>query len=121
ESLARALHIMMEHRISGLPITDGSGKLMGILTHRDLRFETSLEQKISAVMTKDGLVTAPEGTTMEAAEAILQKNRIEKLPVIDKSGRLKGLITVKDIQKRKEFPNACKDQFGRLRVGAAVE
>lgn len=118
--LSAALNIMTEYNISGLPITKG-GKLIGILTHRDLRFETNLHQPISQVMTSEGLITAPEGTSMEAAEALLQKHRIEKLPVIDKQGNLKGLITVRDIRKRKEFPNACKDALGRLRVGAAVE
>jgi IMP dehydrogenase len=96
------------------------GQLKGILTNRDIRFETNLDQLISERMTKENLITAPEGTTLEKAEEILQKHRIEKLLVVDEEGRLKGLITVKDILKKKRFPNAAKDEFGRLRVGAAV-
>jgi IMP dehydrogenase len=110
---------MKEHNISGLPITQ-KGHLKGILTHRDIRFVTNIDQTVSAVMTKENLITAPEGTTLAQAEAILQNHRIEKLPVVDKDFKLKGLVTVKDIQMRKEYPNACKDDLGRLRVGAAI-
>ncbi len=115
-----ALSLMEKFKVSGFPIVDDNGKLIGILTNRDLRFETNGEIKIKEIMTKDNLVTAPVGTDLNKAEVILQKHKIEKLPVIDKKGKLKGLITFKDIQKRKSFPNACKDKFGRLRVGAAV-
>ncbi len=117
--LRDALQLMHQYHISGIPIVDGK-KLVGILTNRDLRFETNLDQPIHRVMTKDNLITAPEGTQLEEAEKILQKHRIEKLPIVDKDGYLKGLITVKDIQKRKAFPNAAKDEEGRLLVGAAV-
>ncbi|HLE37987.1 MAG TPA: IMP dehydrogenase, partial [Candidatus Acidoferrales bacterium] len=102
-----------------LPVTRGA-KLVGILTNRDLRFERNLDQPVSAVMTKDNLVTVSVGTTLEEAERILQKHRIEKLLVVDRDFNLKGLITVKDIQKKMEFPNAAKDEHGRLRVGAAI-
>ena len=115
-----ALELMAKYRISGIPIVDESHKLIGILTNRDLRFEPNIKQKVRDVMTKDNLITAPQGTTLEKAEKILQKYRIEKLPVVDKKGTLKGLITFKDIAKKKKFPNACKDDIGRLRVGAAV-
>jgi IMP dehydrogenase len=118
-TLRQALEIMTKYRISGLPVTRGS-RLMGILTNRDLRFEKNHAQPVSAVMTKDNLVTVPVGTTLEEAERILQKHRIEKLLVVDKDFNLKGLITVKDIQKKLEFPHATKDDHGRLRVGAAV-
>lgn len=114
-----ALNLMHQYHISGVPIVDG-GKLVGILTNRDLRFETNLDQPITDLMTKDNLIIAPEGTGLDEAEAILQKHRIEKLPIVDSQGILKGLITVKDIQKRKAFPNAAKDNTGRLLVGAAV-
>lgn len=114
-----ALNLMHEYHISGVPIVD-KGKLVGILTNRDLRFETNLAQPITDLMTKENLITAPEGTGLTEAEAILQKHRIEKLPIVDKDGILKGLITVKDIQKRKAFPNAAKDSTGRLLAGAAV-
>jgi IMP dehydrogenase len=117
--LKDALYLMNQYHISGIPIVDGE-RLVGILTNRDLRFETNLEQSIEQVMTKDKLITAPEGTQLPEAEKILQKHRIEKLPIVDKKGNLKGLITVKDIQKRKAFPNAAKDNEGRLLVGAAV-
>lgn len=117
--LEDALRLMDQYHISGIPIVDGE-RLVGILTNRDLRFETNLDQRISDVMTKENLVTAPEGTSLEEAEKILQKHRIEKLPIVNKAGDLKGLITVKDIQKRKAFPNAAKDGKGRLLVGAAV-
>jgi IMP dehydrogenase len=115
-----ALELMSRYKVSGVPITDGDGVLVGILTNRDLRFETDTKQPVSALMTSRNLVTAPVGTTLEQAEEILHRNKIEKLPVVDESGHLRGLITVKDIQKRIEYPNATKDDRGRLRVGAAV-
>jgi IMP dehydrogenase len=114
-----ALLVMSKYSVSGIPIVENE-KLVGILTNRDLRFEPNLDLKISKVMTNGRLITAPVGTTLEEAEAILQKHRIEKLPVVDKNGKLRGLITFKDIQKKKKFPSACKDEHGRLRVGAAV-
>src|SRR3989338_10299315 len=114
-----ALEIMKKYRISGIPVTENE-KLVGILTNRDLRFEKRLELAVADVMTKDNLITAPVGTTLEDAKEILQNNRIEKLPVVDEAFNLKGLITIKDIEKRIQHPNACKDQMGRLRVGAAV-
>src|SRR6202165_3332114 len=114
-----AMDIMSKYRVSGLPVTQGS-RLVGILTNRDLRFEKNLDQTVSNVMTKDNLVTVPVGTTLEEAERILQTHRIEKLLVVDAEFRLKGLITVKDIQKKLEFPNAAKDSQGRLLVGAAI-
>jgi IMP dehydrogenase len=117
--LHRALEIMTKYKVSGLPATRGP-RLVGILTNRDIRFERNLEQPVSAVMTKENLVTVPVGTTLEEAEKILQKHRIEKLLVVDKDFNLKGLITVKDIQKRLEYPRAAKDEHGRLRVGAAI-
>jgi IMP dehydrogenase len=119
-SVAEALGLMERYRISGVPITDDEGVLVGILTNRDLRFETDTSQPVSALMTSRNLVTAPVGTTLEEAEAILHRNKIEKLPVVDADGRLKGLITVKDISKRIKYPDATKDGQGRLRVGAAV-
>src|SRR6476661_1253739 len=115
-----ALALMRRYHISGVPITDGDDVLVGILTNRDLRFETDVAQPVSALMTARDLVTAPVGTTLAQAEAILHRNKIEKLPVVDADGRLRGLITVKDIQKKIEFPDATKDEQGRLRVGAAV-
>jgi IMP dehydrogenase len=118
-SVRQALDIMTKYRVSGLPVTRGA-RLVGILTNRDLRFERNLDQPVSAVMTKDNLVTVPVGTTLEEAERILQRHRIEKLLVVDNEFNLKGLITVKDIQKKIEFPNATKDDQGRLRVGAAI-
>jgi len=114
-----ALEVMKKYRISGVPITK-NGKLVGILTNRDLRFEKRLEEKISAVMTKDHLITVPVGTTLEASKEILHKNRIEKLLVVDEQNNLKGLITIKDIEKMRKYPNSCKDPLGRLRVGAAI-
>jgi IMP dehydrogenase len=114
-----AMEIMKKYRISGVPITR-EGKLVGILTNRDLRFEKRLDEKISAVMTKDRLITVPIGTTLEEAKAILHKNRIEKLLVVDDHNNLKGLITIKDIEKIRKYPNSCKDPLGRLRVGAAI-
>src|ERR1700736_2321946 len=118
-TLRQALEIMTKYRIYGLPVTRGS-RLTGILTHRDLRFEKNHNQLVNAVMTKDNLVTVPVGTTLEEAERILQKHRIEKLLVVDQDFNLKGLITVKDIQKKLEYPRAAKDEQGRLRVGAAI-
>ena len=115
-----ALGLMARYKVSGVPITDAGGILVGILTNRDLRFETDVEQPVSALMTSRDLVTAAVGTTLEEAEEILHRNKIEKLPVVDGDGRLCGLITVKDIQKKIEYPNATKDDRGRLRVGAAV-
>ena len=111
--------LMSKYRISGVPICV-NGKLVGILTNRDLRFETNFDQPIGNVMTKDNLVTAPVGTTLEEAQAILGKHRIEKLPLVDKAGNLKGLITIKDIEKSIQYPNSAKDKNGRLLVGAAV-
>ncbi|HEY4195289.1 MAG TPA: IMP dehydrogenase, partial [Mucilaginibacter sp.] len=118
--LADAFKIMKEYRIGGIPVVDGNGKLKGILTNRDLRFEKDPNKPVSDVMTKQNLITAPKGTNLVQAEAILQNHKIEKLPVVDEHGVLIGLITFKDIQKFKNFPNACKDEHGRLRVGAAV-
>jgi IMP dehydrogenase len=115
-----ALELMATYHISGVPITDEAGTLVGILTNRDLRFAPDVTQPVSTLMTARDLVTAPVGTTLAEAEAILHRHKIEKLPVVDSQGRLKGLITVKDIQKRIEFPKATKDEQGRLRVGAAV-
>lgn len=115
-----ALAIMSRFSISGIPIVDAKNKLKGILTNRDLRFEPNEETLISEIMTKENLITAPAGTNLTEAELILQKHKIEKLLVVDKAGNLKGLITFKDIQKRKRYPLACKDKFGRLRAGAAV-
>ncbi len=114
-----ALALMEKYRISGVPITK-DGKLVGILTNRDLRFESNYEQPISNVMTKDGLVTAPVGTSLDDAQKILGKHRIEKLPIVDENGYLKGLITIKDIEKSIQYPNSARDENGRLLVGAAV-
>ena len=119
QKIHEAMAVMKRYKISGLPITS-NGKLVGILTNRDLRFETRLNIKISELMTKDNLITVPVGTTLEEAESILHRHRVEKLPVVDGKYRLKGLITVKDIQKKIAYPNACKDKLGRLRVGAGI-
>ncbi|MFV1985846.1 MAG: IMP dehydrogenase [Gemmatimonadota bacterium] len=119
-TLREARHHMAEYSISGFPVVDGDGRLVGILTNRDLVFEVDLSRRISEVMTSEGLVTAPLGTSLDDAEEILRRHKIEKLPVVDGEGRLKGLITVKDIFKRRQFPNATKDDHGRLRTGAAV-
>ena len=119
QSIREALRVMQHYRISGIPLIRGT-KLVGIITNRDLRFEENLDRPISELMTHKNLVTASEGTTLEEAKKILQKNRIEKLLVVDKKGNLKGLITVKDIQKKAKYPYACKDKHGRLRVGAAI-
>jgi IMP dehydrogenase len=118
--LREAYVLMRRFKISGVPIVDGQGRLIGIITNRDLQFERNLEQPIRDAMTKDRLITAPVGTSLDDAERILAQHRIEKLPVVDANGVLKGLITVKDIFKRREHPNANKDQHGRLRVAAAV-
>jgi len=118
--VSEALEVMERYHISGVPITAESGRLVGILTNRDLRFERNHDQPVSALMTSAGLVTAPVGTTLAEAEQLLHRHRIEKLPIVDGEGRIKGLITVKDIQKRVEFPQATKDTHGRLRAGAAV-
>jgi IMP dehydrogenase len=117
--IARALDLMEKFRISGVPITEGK-RLVGILTNRDLRFSRGSDLKVKDVMTKDNLITAPVGTTLEEAERTLHQHRIEKLPVVDSNFNLRGLITVKDIQKRIRYPRACKDHLGRLRVGAAI-
>src|ERR1700704_7125269 len=111
---------MEKYKISGLPVNEENGKLVGILTNRDLRFETRFDLPISQVMTKDNLITVAVGTTLEEAEKILHRHRVEKLLVVDDQYTLKGLITVKDIQKKLKYPSAAKDQQGRLRVGAAV-
>lgn len=120
KTVGDALSIMKKYSISGIPIVDQNGKLVGILTNRDLRFEPNQSLQVSSLMTRENLITAPLGTTLEKAERILQKHKIEKLPVVDKKGKLKGLITFKDILKKKKHPNACKDNLGRLRVGAAI-
>ena len=119
QTVREALEVMRKYSVSGIPIVQDE-KLVGILTNRDLRFEPNFELEVSHLMTAGNLVTAPVGTTLGEAEVILQKHRIEKLPVVDKNGRLKGLITFKDIQKKKRHPFACKDKLGRLRAGAAV-
>lgn len=118
--LRDAHSLMSRFSISGVPIVEEDGRLVGIITNRDLQFESDLDRPISAVMTSDDLVTVPVGTTLDQAQAILHEHRIEKLPVVDDEGHLKGLITVKDIFKRRMYPNACKDEHGRLRAGAAV-
>ncbi len=120
QRIGEALEVMARYKISGVPVTSENGRLVGILTNRDLRFERNLEKRIDDLMTKENLVTVPEGTTLEEAKALLHLHKIEKLLVVDAEGSLKGLITVKDIQKAIEFPQACKDELGRLRVGAAV-
>ncbi|MDP3443412.1 MAG: IMP dehydrogenase, partial [Ignavibacteria bacterium] len=120
KSIREAESIMRKYHISGIPVVDENNKLIGILTNRDLRFEPNRDLSVAQLMTKDNLITAPLGTTLAEAEKTLHKYRIEKLPVVDKKGIIKGLITYKDIIKKKKFPNACKDELGRLRVGAAV-
>lgn len=119
QTIRDAHQLMAKYRISGIPVTKGK-KLVGILTNRDLRFESRMDLKVSQVMKRDKLVTAPEGTSLEKAREILHEHRIEKLPVVNKQYELKGLITIKDIEKRIKYPHACKDAHGRLRVGAAV-
>ncbi|MFN9339663.1 MAG: IMP dehydrogenase, partial [Candidatus Kapaibacterium sp.] len=115
-----ALQMMSKYKISGFPVVDASRHLIGIVTNRDIRFRTNGKQRIADIMTTENLVTAPLGTTLEDAEELLQRFRIEKLPVTDTHGELHGLITFKDIQKKKKYPRACKDEQGRLRVGAAL-
>jgi IMP dehydrogenase len=112
--------IMREFKIGGIPVVDGSGKLVGIITNRDLRFQKDMSIPVEQIMTRENLITAPEGITLQKAEGILQNHRIEKLPIVNKKGRLTGLVTYKDILKKKNKPNACHDEYGRLRVGAAV-
>src|SRR5579884_456853 len=119
DRLTTALEVMAKYHISGVPITE-EGRLVGILTNRDIRFEEDLDQEVGALMTRDHLVTVPIGTTLDQAKEILHRHKIEKLPVVDEQFRLKGLITVKDIQKKIRYPLATKDERGRLRVGAAV-
>src|SRR6266850_1018473 len=120
QKVYEALEAMSRYRISGLPVVDKGGKLVGILTNRDLRFCTQRELPIRELMTAENLVTVPKGTTLEQAKELLHKHRIEKLPVVDAQFRVVGLITVKDIQKQIKYPFACKDELGRLRVGAAL-
>jgi IMP dehydrogenase len=119
-TLRDAVRLMDRFSISGFPVVDEAGRLIGILTSRDMRFESNQDRRVAEVMTREGLITAPAGTSLADAEQILHRHRIEKLPVVDDEGRLHGLITFKDINKRRQFPNACKDDHGRLRVGAAV-
>ena len=119
-TLEEAIRIMKEFKIGGIPVVDEKDRLVGIITNRDLRFEKRLHRSVSEVMTKNNLITAPEGISMPEAEEILQNYKIEKLPIVDKNYKLTGLITYKDILKKKDRPYACKDEFGRLRVGAAV-
>jgi IMP dehydrogenase len=120
QKIAEALDLMQRFRISGVPVTTPDGRLVGILTNRDLRFETHFDQPVSSRMTKENLITVPVGTTLEDAEQILHQHRVEKLLVVDDNYMLKGLITVKDIQKKLKYPNAAKDEQGRLRAGAAI-
>jgi IMP dehydrogenase len=119
-TLREAVALMHRFKISGVPVIDGEGRLVGIITNRDLQFERALDRPLQDAMTSEGLVTAPAGTTLDEAEAIMGRHRIEKLPVVDEGGRLRGLITVKDIHKRRQYPNANKDRHGRLRVAAAI-
>ena len=120
QKISEVLEVMEQYRISGVPIVKDGRRLVGIITNRDLRFETNLDQKVAEVMTKENLVTASEGITLEESKILLHKNRIEKLLVVNDKGELLGLITIKDIMKIKQYPSACKDSLGRLRVGAAV-
>ncbi|MDH5405411.1 MAG: IMP dehydrogenase [Candidatus Aminicenantes bacterium] len=120
KKIYEAMEVMQKFKISGVPIVNDDGKLLGILTNRDIRFETKLDLPISERMTKGNLITVPVGTTLDEAQQILLKHKIEKLLVVDEDYKLRGLITVKDIQKRRQYPNACKDKLGRLRVGAAI-
>ena len=118
--IKEALAIMAEYKISGVPVVDKDDKLLGILTNRDLRFEKDFEKRVKEDMTKAPLITAMKGTTIDEAEELFHKNKVEKIPLVDEDGKLAGLITIKDIKKRKEYPNANKDKDGRLRVGAAI-
>ncbi|MGC8754494.1 MAG: IMP dehydrogenase [Thermosulfidibacteraceae bacterium] len=120
QKVREALEIMARYKISGVPVTLEDGTLVGILTNRDLRFETNYDRPVEELMTKENLITAREGITLEEAKKVLHQYRIEKLPVVDENFKLKGLITIKDIEKLRKYPNACKDSLGRLRVGAAV-
>ncbi|NPA28871.1 MAG: IMP dehydrogenase [Epsilonproteobacteria bacterium] len=120
QKLAEAEMIMREYKISGVPVVDRDMTLLGILTNRDMRFETDMGKNVEEVMTKMPLITATKGISLDEAADIMHKNKIEKLPLIDEAGKLTGLVTIKDIKKRKEYPNACKDELGRLRVGAAI-
>lgn len=120
QTVGEALSLMAKYHISGLPIIEDNGKLAGIITNRDLRFETDMNKKVSEVMTKENLIVAEFGITIDSAKDILQKYKIEKLPIVDKNFHLKGLITIKDIQKMKQYPNSAKDERGRLLVGAAI-
>lgn len=119
-SIKDALELMSDYRISGVPVIDENSVLIGILTNRDLRFEHNYSKKVGEVMTKAPLITAPSGCTLDDAQKIFSTNKVEKLPIVDKNGKLEGLITIKDLKKRKEYPNANKDKFGRLRVAAAI-
>lgn len=119
-TIGETLQLMKENKIGGIPVIDDAGTLIGIITNRDLRFQDQLDMKVSELMTSENLITAPEGTDLEKAEEILKGNKIEKLPIVDKSGKLTGLITYKDILRVTNYPNANKDQYGRLRVGAAL-
>ncbi len=118
-TISKVLELMAKYKISGVPVTE-NGKLIGILTNRDLRFESDVTKQVQKDMTRENLITAPEGTDLDSAKKLLHHYRIEKLPIVDKDFNLKGLITIKDIIKKKKYPNACKDSYGRLRVGAAV-
>ena len=120
KTIKDADNIMAEFHISGVPVVDDDDKLIGILTNRDLRFETDYTKKVCEVMTSSSLITAHKGCTLDEAEKIFAKNKVEKLPIVDENGKLEGLITIKDLKKRKEYPNANKDEFGRLRVAAAI-
>jgi IMP dehydrogenase len=119
-SITDAMNLMTQYHVSGVPVTDEAGHLVGIVTNRDLRFVERSDEPVSSVMTASGLVTAPVGTTLEQAQVILGRHRIEKLPIVESDGTLHGLITVKDIQKRIDYPRATKDDRGRLRVAAAI-
>ncbi|EMW4714638.1 IMP dehydrogenase [Campylobacter upsaliensis] len=119
-SIYEALELMAEYRISGVPVVDEERKLLGILTNRDLRFESNFNNRVENVMAKAPLITAPKGCTLDDAEKIFSTNKVEKLPIVDENNHLVGLITIKDLKKRKEYPDANKDSFGRLRVGAAI-
>ena len=119
-NVGQALEVMERHRIGGIPIVGDNNKLIGILTNRDLRFEQDLNRPVAELMTREQLITAPEGTTLDQARSILQRHKIEKLPVVNEAGQLIGLITFKDLMKLEAYPNSCKDEHGRLKVGAAV-